>query len=173
MKTICMQNKIIKLLAIFVILFSLHGFSQTTEKSSHPLLDKYYPRKQNVDTNKTAPTQVNPIPETTTQPTVTTQPPATITTTVPSETKGPVISTTTPLTTNPIVTPTPVATPVPVVEKPDTIAAKIPPAQKIIRPQSAPPPPPYMDTRLGSSSKLYDTWEKNNNGAGAVTTSPK
>lgn len=172
MKTICMQNKIIKLLVIFVVLFSLQGFSQTTEKSSHPLLDKYYPRKQNIDTNKTVPTQVNPIPETTTSPAITTQP-AAITTTVPAETKIPAISTTTPLTTNPIVTTNPVVTPIPVAEKPDTIAAKIPSAQKIIQPQSAPPPPPYMDTRLGSSSKLYDTWEKNNNGAGTVTTSPK
>ena len=167
-----MQNKIIKLLVTFVVLFSLHGFSQTTEKSSHPLLDKYYPRKQNIDTNKTVSTQVNPIPENTTSPAITTQP-AAITTTVPAETKRPAISTTTPLTTNPIVTTTPVVTPIPVAEKPDTISAKIPPAQKLIQPQPAPPPPPYMDTRLGSSSKLYDTWEKNNNGAGTVTTSPK
>ncbi len=31
----------------------------------------------------------------------------------------------------------------------------------------------YRDTRLGSSSKKYDTYKKNDNGAGAVTTSPK
>jgi hypothetical protein len=30
-----------------------------------------------------------------------------------------------------------------------------------------------MDTRLGSSSPQFNTWEKNNNGAGSVTTSPK
>lgn len=30
----------------------------------------------------------------------------------------------------------------------------------------------YRDTRLGSSSPLYDTYEKNNFGAGAVTTDP-
>ena len=30
----------------------------------------------------------------------------------------------------------------------------------------------YRDTRLGSSSPLYNTYEKNNNGAGSVTTNP-
>ena len=30
----------------------------------------------------------------------------------------------------------------------------------------------YMDTRLGSSSKMYDTYEKNDYGAGAITTNP-
>lgn len=30
----------------------------------------------------------------------------------------------------------------------------------------------YRDTRLGSSSPLYDTYKKNDNGAGAVTTNP-
>ncbi len=31
----------------------------------------------------------------------------------------------------------------------------------------------YRDTRLGSSEKKYNTYKKNDNGAGAVTTSPK
>jgi len=30
----------------------------------------------------------------------------------------------------------------------------------------------YIDTRLGSSSKMYDTYEKNDYGAGAITTNP-
>lgn len=30
----------------------------------------------------------------------------------------------------------------------------------------------YRDTRLGSSSPLYNTYKKNDNGAGAVTTNP-
>jgi hypothetical protein len=30
----------------------------------------------------------------------------------------------------------------------------------------------YRDTRLGSSSKLYDTYKKNDYGAGAITTNP-
>lgn len=33
-------------------------------------------------------------------------------------------------------------------------------------------PPVYRDTRLGSSSPLYNTYQKNDNGAGAVTTNP-
>ena len=32
--------------------------------------------------------------------------------------------------------------------------------------------PIYRDTRLGSSSKKYNTYKKNDNGAGAVTTNP-
>jgi len=35
-----------------------------------------------------------------------------------------------------------------------------------------PASPPYRDTRLGSSSPLYNTYEKNNNGAGSITTNP-
>lgn len=33
--------------------------------------------------------------------------------------------------------------------------------------------PMYRDTRLGSSSKKYNTYKKNDNGAGAITTNPK
>ncbi len=33
--------------------------------------------------------------------------------------------------------------------------------------------PMYRDTRLGSSEKKYNTYKKNDYGAGAVTTSPK
>ena len=32
---------------------------------------------------------------------------------------------------------------------------------------------PYRETRLGSSSPLYDTYEKNGYGVGSVTTNPK
>lgn len=34
------------------------------------------------------------------------------------------------------------------------------------------PVPIYRDTRLGSSSPLYNTYEKNDNGAGSITTNP-
>jgi|GEM_PF-1092418 len=40
-------------------------------------------------------------------------------------------------------------------------------------PSYTPPTPTISDSRLGSSTRAYDTWEKNNNGAGSVTTSPK
>lgn len=33
--------------------------------------------------------------------------------------------------------------------------------------------PLYRDTRLGGSSKKYNTYKKNDNGAGAITTNPK
>jgi hypothetical protein len=42
------------------------------------------------------------------------------------------------------------------------------PAQK----NSLSQPHIYSDTRLGSSSPMYDTYEKNNYGAGAITTNP-
>ncbi len=45
------------------------------------------------------------------------------------------------------------------------------PAPKIIQPKPVPGKP--YDTRLGSSTPAYDTWTKNNNGAGSVTTSVK
>ena len=50
---------------------------------------------------------------------------------------------------------------------PTTVTA---PERKV---NSGPAPSLYRDTRLGSSTPQYDTWEKNNNGAGSVTTSPK
>lgn len=34
------------------------------------------------------------------------------------------------------------------------------------------PTPIYRDTRLGSSSPLYNTYQKNDDGAGAITTNP-
>ena len=39
--------------------------------------------------------------------------------------------------------------------------------------QSVAKKPMYRDTRLGSSTKKYNTYKKNKYGAGAVTTSPK
>jgi hypothetical protein len=181
-----MQHKIITLTLTFVLLFSLQGFSQVTEKSKHPLLDKYYPR--NTDTSKAVITQINPEPETkpATVPTITT-------TVVPAAPATPVITTTgapakptapvMPATSEPADVPTvissattPTVTAKPAmttttttINKPTIVAPQIP-TQKI---SSQPPPPPYRDTRLGSSTKQYDTWEKNNNGAGSVTTSPK
>ena len=179
-----MQHKIIKLTLTFVLLCSLQGFSQTTEKSEHPLLDKYYPR--NTDTPKAATTQINPEPETKPAPTITnTVVPATptapaITTTVaPAVPTAPVMPATAepaevPTGISSVTTPTVTAQPAmttatTTINKPTMVAPKIP-TQKI---SSQPPPPPYRDTRLGSSTKQYDTWEKNSNGAGSVTTSPK
>ncbi|MEO7960712.1 MAG: hypothetical protein ABIR19_04140 [Ginsengibacter sp.] len=52
-------------------------------------------------------------------------------------------------------------------------------AIKALSPPPPPAPPPtkpqeiYRPTRLGSSTQQYSTYEKNDNGAGSVTTSPK
>jgi hypothetical protein len=159
-----MQNKIIKLLVTFILLFSLRSFSQTPEKSKHPLLDKYYPQIQNTDTGKAVTTQIKPVPETKPAPPLTT-------TTIPAVTTAPAVTTTTvpAMTTTSVVTTTPAMTTTTTFNKPTTVTTQTP-VQKV---QTKPAPPLYSETRLGSSTKQYDTWEKNNNGAGAVTTSPK
>src|SRR5665647_1146796 len=59
-----MQHKILKLWLTFLVLFSLPGFSQTTDKSAHPLLDKYYPRPKNADTTTTVTNPIKPVPQT-------------------------------------------------------------------------------------------------------------
>ena len=161
-----MQNKIITLAIAFVVLFSLQGFCQTTEKSKHPLLDKYYPQRQAViDTAKTAPTQ-NPVAETRPAPAITTTPvPAVKTTPVMTSVTTPAMTSTT----TPAVNTQAADTTMSAINKP-TVVTTQPTNQKV---QALPASPPYMDTRLGSSTKQYDTWEKNANGAGAVTTSPK
>jgi hypothetical protein len=179
-----MHNKIITLPVIFVLFFSLQGFCQTNEKSAHPLLDKYYPHAS-VDTNKAITTQIKVAPETKTAPVQTIAPvtstPVAITpvmttplttdlTTVPVTTT-PAVTTTHSVTTIPDVTTVAPVTTSTAINKPTAVTPLLP-VQKNVQSQ-APPSPPYIDTRLGSSTKAYDTWEKNNNGAGSVTTSPK
>ncbi len=152
-----MQNKVLKLFITFAVLFSVKGFSQTTEKSEHPLLDKYYPQAKSVDTNKTVTSQINTVPLASpvskTKPISQTNiaPQANLTSqTIPA----PVVSDTT-IDIKPVVT------------------VKAVQATVVPRAQPKPAEPLYMDTRLGSSTPQYDTWEKNSNGAGSVTTSPK
>jgi len=155
-----MQNKMLALLFIFVVLFSLHGFSQT-EKSTHPLMDKYYPPKKKPEPNIILPSQSKPEPET---PVVTETKPVQI----PEDTAtiiSPVINT---VQSEPNVIP--VEKPVTavdsiVINKPTNIASE--PVEKKTEAT------PYRPTRLGSSSRLYKTWETNNNGAGSVTTGTK
>lgn len=182
------MHKIIAGLVLLVVLFSSQGFSQTTEKSEHPLLDKYYPQlqKPKVDTNRAITNQINQEPQIKSLPPVTnvsdpaskplvtaaiipadtTSATSSVTTTVPSVTTKSAINNTN----SNVTTVSPLSTKL-VINKQDTVTAKMP-VQQITPPQQA-PTQPYMDTRLGSSSPQYDTWEKNDNGAGAVTTSPK
>ena len=153
----------IPLLLILTVLFSLHGFSQTTEKSDHPLLDKYYPRAQVVDTNKSVGTQITsssqtkPISATS----ISTSPKKLIVTTTPADTTTRSVENIPSITTQSTVTSTTA------VNTPTTVTRDVPVQT------TAPSGPPYMDTRLGSSTPQYDTWQKNANGAGSVTTSPK
>ena len=152
----------IPLLLILTVFFSLHGFSQATDPTEHPLLDKYYPRAQVVDTNKTVGTQITsssqtkPVPGTS----INTSPKRLVVTTVAADTTTRSAETIPSMTTKPAITTTTV------VNTPATIV-------RIVPVQQAPPSQPYIDRRLGSSTPQYDTWEKNANGAGAVTTSPK
>jgi hypothetical protein len=161
------------LLVIFVLLFSLQGFSQTAEKSLHPLLDKYYPRPEPTDTNRAVSTQIKPVSETKPATAVKTIPGLTTTpslTATPVETTSPADTTTQSVSTVPGMATTPTLTSTTSVNKPTTVTAV--PVQKKVQTQPA-PTSSYTDTRLGSSTKSYDTWEKNSNGAGSVTTSPK
>lgn len=155
-----MKNKMVKLFMMFVLL-SLQGFSQADEKSEHPLLDKYYPQKQTPGPAKTITTQtpilpdIKSISETKPAPVPKVMPE----TPPPAPTKS--ISGIEPVAaakdTTAVYTPTNIAVPVPVLNKT----------------QPKHPSTPYIDTRLGSSSPLYDTYEKNTYGAGSVTTNPK
>ena len=214
---------------ILILSFALRGFSQDTQQSTHPLLDKYYPHPSS-DTNTNVKSQINPVllsnpapaattvtatpsplqrpannpvittihsqtttpevsnvPNVTTMPAITTAPP---TLKEPIGTTAPVTATTHQLTADPsqitalpepteptlttehAATTTLVTTTIPKDTKTITVTAHAPIPPKA-PPSYTPPSPPYIDTRLGSSTKAYDTWEKNNNGAGSVTTSPK
>lgn len=155
------------LLFIFVVLFSLHGFSQTSEKSTHPLMDKYYPPKKSVNTNTILPDQPRPAPETrvvaNTKPAEVPADTAIVITPVinivKSETKAMPVEKTVNAVTDSIA-----------INKPaNTIVAE--PVQK--KTEAKPEAAPYRPTRLGSSSRLYKTWETNNDGAGSVTTGSK
>jgi hypothetical protein len=169
-----MHTKIITFLLIFGALFSLRGLSQTTEKSDHPLLDKYYPQPQKTDTNKTITNQIKSVSQIKSAPSVSniTTPstkPVVTTTIIPADTTSitPAATTTavsSVTTTSAITTTNADVTTIPHLTRP--------PVQVKVQPQRA-PGHPYIDTRLGSSTPQYDTWEKNNNGAGSVTTSPK
>jgi hypothetical protein len=190
-----MSIKILQLLVIFVVLFSLQGFSQTTDSSKSPLLDKYYPQAKEAPVVQTP--VAKPVIETKQAPA---PKPAVIATPIASAPK-------------PVAVPVPQPVPAPVtaidttaiassvnteIATPQTTIVAPPPAQPQIKPELAvsdsvavvkpvvssaklPVPKiqpsqttkPYSRNRLGSSSPLYDTYEKNNYGAGSVTTGAK
>ncbi len=195
-----MPGKILKLFFVFIVLFSLSGYSQTKKNTDHPLLDKYYPRAEK-DTSAAITAAPPPVPQSVQPPVIKPVPPA-------PPVLAPIVTTTVtdPITTAPLprakITPgitqiqdtlaitktTPVNIPQPettidsetipsstvtdvaAATKPISAATTLP-VQKIVQPRA--PATPNMDMRLGSSTPAYDTWKKNNNGAGSVTTSAK
>jgi hypothetical protein len=185
-----MQNTFILMIGGVFVLTSMTVSAQRidTVKSVHPKMDKYYPQplKTRViyaaDSNtKSTPnpiTQVQPAPTMTTTPTAqnTVVNPATkVQQTLPA----PPESETTPA---PSVTSTPVAVEPSNTTVTNSTTVTAPAAvtiNKPVQPKPAPQGSGYVDpaslftTRLGSSSPQYDTWEKNNNGAGSVTSQSK
>ena len=184
-KSFYMQHKTIKLILVFVVLFSLQIHAQDIEPSKHPKMDKYYPPAPNLAIPKNPQTDA-PAIKPATGPVVETKP----TPIVPETKPAPVITSTVvpetiskpAATTNSAVTPPVISQPVVTAVTPDT-TTKEPPVVTVEKPVVAPPQPkplvskqvgePYNPNRLGSSTKEYDTWEKNNNGAGSVTTHSK
>ncbi|HXR85261.1 MAG TPA: hypothetical protein VN722_13190 [Hanamia sp.] len=175
-----MKGKSGKLIFSLLILVSLQGFSQTPKESSHPLLDKYYPRPQ-VDT-PTVVIQSPPVPETPVPQKIVPQKNTTTPSAKPSVAETKITPEAKPV---PVVNDSSVITQrvEPVVSMPNTPAvstsvapvasASVQPAVPATKPAASKPSTPYNRERLGSSSPLYNTWEKNNNGAGSVTTGSK
>ncbi len=187
-----MQHKIIKLILVLVVLFSLQSHAQITE-SKHPKMDKYYPpaptlavpnnpqtsgapaiKPANGPVVESKPTPV--IPETKPAPVVPEPAPVITSTVAPEDISKPSSVTTStvapPVISQPVVTAVATDTttkqpPVVTIEKP--VVAPTQPKPLVSKPEAE----PYNPNRLGSSTKEYDTWEKNNNGAGSVTTHSK
>ena len=163
-------------IAIFCLLFTVISqrlLSQTTDPSSHPLLDKYYPqpRKPEIDTSTKAVS--NPI---VTQQTgiknsgnLINKPAPSITALLNPDdtTSAPTTSTTHSISGTPAATTTTSSSTI-VAGKPAVILNNTP-----AQPPRSYDPNSLYDTRLGSSAPQYDTYEKNRNGEGSVTTSPK
>ncbi len=195
-----MPSIILKLFLLFITFFTLQGYAQTKRDSKHPLLDKYYPRAEK-DTSANVTAAPKPTPQFVQPPVIAPVPPSTpapapiVTTTVnesinsaplPNQkiSTGTIIHDTLAMTkTIPEVVPKPetkiVAETIPsssvtsVASSNTTVSTPLlVPVQTVVPPRAV-SSAPYIDTRLGSSTQAYDTWKKNNNGAGSVTTSVK
>jgi hypothetical protein len=153
---------------IMGLVISNTTFAQDT--TNERLVDKYYPKSQ----------QAQPVPETekVNPVSTTTKQPATINSPVRSVPINATVVQPTPLTSDlnkevePVIQ---TASQVQPAQSPiNNEAGKINKSTKIGTDNYNPNPasPIYRDTRLGSSSPLYDTYKKNDNGAGAVTTNP-
>jgi hypothetical protein len=179
--------------------FSQRTDTPADDKSDHPLLDKYYPQPKDKTPDKVTPppatpsavkqlqvTQVPAKPAPVLKPVVVVRPEpvetkvveiaptlATKAEALPVQGSAPSMSSATvPALAN---TPT-VISPIisPVADSVVTVVAPVPAPKPVTHPLvDKVPSPPVNRNRLGSSTKKYDTWEKNSNGAGSVTTNPK
>ncbi len=158
---------------ISCVLISFSALAQTTEKSSHPKLDALFPHSKNTtatsnipDSTRSSPTNIvtdnsaitsGKITNTTSTPAanIVTDNNTISSEKIPGNTSAPVTDVATDNNIKPTGTVTYQTAPQ------QQVQAR--PAQRGI----------YNDNRLGSSTEQYNTYEKNDNGAGAVTTRPK
>jgi len=187
-----MQRKVILMISSSLLMFSLQGFSQTTTTipSLHPKMDKYYPQAQktqildnNADTNSMITpekpvTSTNAAPVMTTVPAVTdnvVQPKHTVTPTVPKQAPEPEMPTTSAVSNTSVSVDTAATRTASsnTITKPTTVTVNAPVQKTAPQPASGVTPSSLFTTRLGSSSPQYDTWKKNDDGAGSVTTQSK
>ncbi|MBS1737583.1 MAG: hypothetical protein JSS98_13405 [Bacteroidetes bacterium] len=171
------KNLHLRILAC-VVFFTMNAAAQTPSKSDHPLLDKYYPDLNRKKDTLPAPAAFPSVK--TTAPTVgaskSVVSPATV---VAPKVQNEIVESVPPTskdTTN--IQPTlKASTSLPsasTIAQQKVPVVNIPPQQKVQPPLiSRPEGEIYRPTRLGSSSPLYDTYDKNKKGAGSVTTSPK
>ncbi len=175
---------------IFVSVFALFSIEATSQiidtvKSAHPKMDKYYPQplKTHIiyaaDSNSANPT--SPVTRVQSAPSMTKAPVTQNTVVSPA----PQVKQTLPA---PVVPPAPAVTSTPVSVEPSnttvtnsntvTTPAAVT-VNKPVQPRPVPQSSTYVDpeslftTRLGSSAPQYDTWKKNDDGAGSVTTQSK
>lgn len=188
-----MQRKVILMISSSLLVFSLQGFSQTTTpaKSLHPKMDKYYPQAQktqvlnnNADTSAVIPAPIRPVTQASPAPSMTVAPVSQNTVVNPA----PAVKPNMPAPAEAETPPAPAVTSTPVnVEPSNTTVTNsntvtTPAAVTVNKPVQTVPetqvsnyvdPASLFTTRLGSSSPQYDTWKKNDNGAGSVTTQSK
>ena len=162
-----MKNKIMPLM-ISGILISFSALSQTTDNASHPKLDAFRKLKQNSrevkvqDTASTITSNTNAANNITTS---AAQPDASQS----SSNSGMNNNTVTPDKTT-AASSTVTDNKVTSNNANNSANQNQPQQQAQVQPEDK---TIYNDTRLGSSTQQYDTYKKNNYGAGAVTTTPK
>ena len=179
-----MHYKINFLFFIFLVIFSLPAISQSADSSLHPKLDKYYPQKTVTPPPPPAPVtvpapvaQVNPVqetkPVTAAAPVAQPQAPAPV---IPKVTEKPVVDNQpTSISSKPLIDNQSLSgvSDSNNLNKPVAAVIVKPEPKKVQTKPVAKPTSIYMDTRLGSSSPLYNTYETNSNGAGTITNTPK